>query len=115
MTHRLQMRLTDQDLERLDTLRGKIPRSVFLRGLINYHYEIKEEEGEIVDTTTDHQDERRSPSRRTPRAPRPNHLVAVAPGDRHLHRYTKGELVKWVGGIAHYQYTCDCGTQKVDR
>lgn len=110
-THRLQLRLSDDDMAALDDQRGDLTRSEYLRRLIRSDaYEV-----EIVDTTTDHQNERSRPSRRVARDParQPNHLVVVGPGDRHLHHFKKtGEPVRFHQGKPIYLYRCDCGTEK---
>jgi hypothetical protein len=107
-TRSLYIRVSDADLTHLDQARGDQSRSAYIRSLIAEQTPPEE----LVDTSTTRGSR---PNRRTPdHPPRPNHLAVVAPTDRHLHRYVKGDLVRHDKGNPIHAYRCECGATKED-
>lgn len=101
-TKTVTVRLTHADLAVLDMVRGDIPRSAWIRALVQNQTEQITGGTPIVEAPEDYK--------------RPNHLAVVAASDRHHHHYVKnGDPVRYQQGTPIYPYRCDCGTEKEDR
>jgi len=94
-TEKLLIRMSPDDLERLDHLRGDTNRSEFVRLLIRAHTH-------------------RTASIPAPTAPMPSTQQPTLSVVRHLHKYVKGDHVGYHQGVKTYDYRCDCGAGKVE-
>lgn len=90
------VKMNNRTLALLDALRGDIPRSTYLRGLL---------ESPKRDNETDE-----TPSDTDLVAAR----AAIDGSPRHLHRYKQGPVVGYDKGKSLYLRECACGATKTD-